>query len=129
MVGIDLGAGRAWSAAVALWPSGRIEAHGAGGRYTEHRETRDGGIAYRAGRTNALIEAGRADYGRRAVGAAGADPHAPGYALAPARLSFATVFGSGELLDAARGRVPILPRTARWSSSTADIRAVRQDGA
>ena len=26
VVGIDLGAGRAWSAAVALWQSGRIEA-------------------------------------------------------------------------------------------------------
>ena len=34
-------------------------------------------------------------------------------------------FRVNDLLDAARGRVPVLPRVTRWSEAAADIRALR----
>ena len=124
VVGVDLGAGRAWSAAVALWPSGRIEAHAlAPGRPDiAAQEKRD---RVPRGTYGALVEAGALtqDTGRLV-------PRVPILMRRVMRWRPQSVtcdrFRLGELLDAARGRVAVLPRTARWSSSTADIRAVRR---
>ena len=124
VVGIDLGAGRAWSAAVALWPSGRIEAHAlaAGTPSIEKQEKRD---RVPRGTYERLTAAGvLTTDGARLV------PRVSVLMRRVLRWRPLTVtcdrFRFAELLDASRGRVPILPRTARWSSSTADIRAVRR---
>ena len=124
VVGIDLGAGRAWSAAVAVWASGRVEAHAlaAGTPSIEKQEKRD---RVPRGTYQRLVEAGALTTdGARLV------PRVSVLMRRVMRWRPLTVtcdrFRLGELLDAARGRVPVLPRTARWSSSTADIRAVRR---
>ena len=124
VVGIDLGAGRAWSAAVALWQSGRIEALALapGTPSIERQEKRD---RVPRGTYERLTAAGvLTTDGARLV------PRVPVLMRRVMRWRPSIVvcdrFRLGELLDAARGRVPILPRTARWSSSTADIRAVRR---
>ena len=124
VVGIDLGAGRAWSAAVAVWPGGRVEAHAlaAGTPSIEKQEKRD---RVPRGTYQRLVEAGALTTdGARLV------PRVSVLMRRVMRWRPLTVtcdrFRLGELLDAARGRVPVLPRTARWSSSTADIRAVRR---
>ena len=124
VVGIDLGAGRAWSAAVAIWPGGRVEAMALapGTPSIEKQEKRD---RVPRGTYERLVTAGVLTMdGSRLV------PRVPVLMRRALRWRPSIVvcdrFRLGELLDAARGRVPILPRTARWSSSTADIRAVRR---
>ena len=124
VVGLDLGSGRAWSAAVALWQSGRIEAVALapGTPSIEKQEKRD---RVPRGTYERLAAAGvLTTDGSRLV------PRVPVLMRRVMRWRPQSVtcdrFRLGELLDAARGRVPILARTPRWSSSTADIRAVRR---
>ena len=124
VVGCDIGAGRAWSAAVALWPSGRIEALAlAPGTPTiERQEKRD---RVPAGTYEKLVVAGSLTTdGARLV------PRVPVLMRLAMRWRPLTItcdrFRLGEVLDAVRGRVPVVPRVARWSSSTADIRALRR---
>ena len=124
VVGLDIGAGRAWSAAVALWPSGRIEAHALapGSPSVEKQEKRN---RVPAGTYERLVEAGALTTdGARLVPRIGPLLNRV-MRWRPLTLT-CDRFRLGEILDAARGRVPVLPRVARWSSSTSDIRALRR---
>lgn len=126
MVAIDLGGGRAFSAAVAIWKSGRAEALAlAPGIPTlEAQEKRD----HVPGQTYSnLLAAGRLSI-------------AEGLRVQPASALWDSVvehwgvpvkvvcdrFRIGELQDAIKGGCPIEPRMTRWSESSEDIRALRR---
>lgn len=125
IVGIDLGAGRAWSAAVAVWRTGRVEAIAVapGIPSLEAQEKRDR-QPWGTYRRLALSGALRVADGLRvqppaelwrAVRAAWGVPE----------VVFCDRFRLGELQDAVSG-VPVVPRVARWSEATEDIRALRK---
>lgn len=124
LVGVDLGQGRAWSAAVALWRSGRMEAvaFAPGLPDIERQERRD-----RVPRNTyrRLVDIGvlRIDEGRRV-------PRAELVATAAKSWQAEAIvcdrFRLGELADEVGGRVPLLPRVSRWSEAAFDIRALRR---
>jgi len=126
IVGIDLGAGRAWSAAVALWRNGRVEclALTPGVPSLADQEKRDrvpAGVYQRlsdAGSLHteperrvqtvaSLWKAVRASWGRPAV-------------VLVDRFRFL------ELRDAMGGECPLTSRARMWSQSSEDIRAARR---
>ena len=125
IVAVDLGGGRAWSAAVALWRNGRTEALAVapGVPGIEAQEKRD---RVPAGTYRRLLESGALSV-------------ATGLRVPPAGHLVGGILGAwgrpevivcdrfrlGELLDAS-GTIPVVPRVARWSESTADIRALRR---
>ena len=126
IVGIDLGCGRAWSAAVSLWPSGRVEAlavaPGIPGLEAQEKRDRVPAGTYRrlaAGGTLRVAEGLRVqppgELYRAVVEAWGA----------PRRI-ICDRFRLPELQDVVNGSVPLLPRRARWSESSDDIRATRK---
>ena len=125
IVGIDLGGGRAWSAAVALWSSGRCEALAVapGLPSIEAQERRDrvpkatyqrlvdAGLLHvatglRVPPVTQLVDAVRAAWG------------APDHIICDR-------FRLAELLDSARG-IQVVARVTRWSEASEDIRAVRK---
>ncbi len=124
VVGVDLGAGGSWSAAVAVWKSGRTEAIAVapGVPSIDAQERRD---RVPAGTYQRLVAAGRLTV-------------ADGLRVPPVRTVVDRImdwrpasvtcdrFRLPELQDAAAGRVPIRPRVARWSDAAADIRALRK---
>lgn len=126
VVGIDLGGGRAWSAAVAIWPSGRCEALAVapGVPDLSGQERRD---RVSPGTYARLAESG-------ALRVADALRVPPASALWGAVLEGwgrpASVtcdrFRLSDLLDATAGTVPVEPRMTRWSTAAEDIRALRK---
>ena len=125
VVGVDLGGGRSWSAAVALWRSGRMEALACapGLPSLRDQEVRDGvprrlyeGLAasgslrvatgLRVQPPAQLIEAVTEAWGRPQV-------------------IVCDRFRLGELLDVV-GSIPVVPRVSRWSESSSDIRSLRR---
>ena len=125
IVGVDLGASRAWSAAVALWPSGRCEALAVapGVPSIADQEKRD---RVPAGLYQALVDAGTL---RVASGLRVQPPELLVAAIraqwGPPRAMVSDRFRVNELIDAA-GRAEVLPRRTRWSEATEDIRALRK---
>ncbi|MCY4385404.1 MAG: terminase large subunit [Nitrospinae bacterium] len=126
IVGLDLGANRAWSAAVALWPSGRCEAiaYAPGLPDIADQERRD---RVQRGRYQALVDAGRL---RVADGLAYPPPALLwGFVLEswgwPAHI-VADRFAAPRLLDATEHRAAIEFRRTLWSESAEDIRALRR---
>ena len=126
IVGVDLGGGRAWSAAVAIWPSGRSAALAVapGEPSLEAQEKRD-----------------RAPSGvYRELAALGSLTVADGLRVPPPALLWGAItaawglparivcdrFREGELRDTVAGACPIEPRVTRWSECAADIRALRK---
>ena len=125
IVAVDLGAGRAWSAAVAMWESGRTEALALapGIPDLEAQEKRD--------------RAAAGTYQR--LEAAGILQIAEGLQVQPPALLWAMIqeawgrpglllcdlFKVNELRDAIQGACPIETRRTRWSDSSLDIRALR----
>ena len=125
IVGIDLGAGRAWSAAAAIWRSGRIEAIAIapGIPSLEAQEKRD------------RVPAGT----YRQLAASGALRVADGLRVQPPaalvraardtwgslEVIFCDRFRLAELQDCVNG-TPIMPRVTRWSEASEDIRATRK---
>ena len=126
IIGVDLGAGRAWSAAVAMWPTGRIETFALAPGLPDlgEQERRD---HVPAGLYRQLYDDGLllVDEGLRVQ--------------TPARLwheildrwgfpqlLVADRFREGDLMDASDGLAPLEPRVARWSEASADIRALRK---
>ncbi len=123
IVGVDLGAGRSWSASVALWPNGRCEtvavAPGVPGVDAQERRDR-----VPAGTYQRLVDSGRLTV-------------AEGVQVPPVRSLVERIrpwrpqtiicdrFRLPELQDAKPG-APILPRVSRWSDAAADIRALRK---
>lgn len=125
VVGVDLGGGRAWSGAVAIWRNGRCEALACapGIPPLEAQERRDrapvglyrslhasGALdvatRLRVQRPEQLVAAIRARWGR------------------PARL-VCDRFRLAELQDSA-GDITPEPRVSRWSDAAADLRALRK---
>ena len=125
IVAIDLGAGRAWSAAVALWPSGRMEALAVtpGIPDIAAQERRD---LVPRGTYRKLVEAGTLTM-------------ADGLRVPPPSLLVNRIrdawgmpagvicdrFRLSELRDASLP-CPLEPRVSRWSESAFDIRALRK---
>ncbi len=126
IVAVDLGGGRAWSAAVALWPNGRAEALALapGIPSLEEQERRD--------------RVARGTYGRLAETGALSVSHGlrvpPPAHLAEMiaaewgrpELVICDRFRLSELRDAAPAHWTIVPRVTRWSEAAADIRALRR---
>ena len=126
VVGIDLGGNRAWSAAVALWPSGRCEARAVapGIPSLADQEKRD---LVSAGTYQKLVDAGVLKL------ATGLRVPRPGQLVETAFDSWGAPAGFAcdrfrlhELRDATGGRWPVEPRVQRWSESSADIRELRR---
>ena len=124
VVGVDCGAGRAWSAATAVYPSGRVEAVAVapGTPSIEDQEKRD------------LVP--RGTYQRLAASgvlAMDGDRRVPRVSALVERVLtwrpsviVCDRFRYSELLDAVRGRVAVAPRIQRWSDSSEDVRACRR---
>ena len=126
VVGVDLGGGRAWSAAVAVWRNGRTEAVAVapGIPSIKAQEKRD---RVPRGTYQKLVDQGVLHV------AAGLRVPPPADLLAlvrPWMPAFVVCdrFRLPELLDVA-GRLPILPRVTRWSEAAFDIRALRKGAA
>ena len=124
IVGVDLGAGRAWSAAVAVWRNGRVEAIALapGIPSIEAQEKRD---RVGAGVYQKLVSAGLLHI-------------ADGLRVQPPSMManlITETFGTPAGIVADRFRIPDLadaglpglePRMTRWSESSEDIRALRK---
>lgn len=124
IVAIDLGSGRAWSAAVANWPNGRVEAVACapGIPTVVEQEKRDrvprGTYAHLVQNGTLLL--------------------ADGLRVPPARMLYNAIverWGQPEVVTCDRFRllelqdacdVPVLPRVSQWKESSEDIRAVRK---
>ena len=126
LVGVDLGGGRAWSAAVAIWPTGRIEAFAVapGVPDLEGQEKRD---RVPAGLYRQLCGDGLllVDEGLRVQ-----SPATLWHEIL-ARWGFPQIviadrFRESDLLDATEGNAPVEGRVVRWSEAAADIRALRK---
>ena len=123
VVGVDLGGGRAWSAAVALWRNGRTEALAVtpGIPSIRQQEKRD---RVPRGTYQRLVDRGVLHV------ADGLRVQPPGELLKfvrPWAPQFVVCdrFRLPELLDVA-GRLVIVSRVTRWSEAAFDIRALRQ---
>ena len=125
IVGVDMGGGRAWHSAVALWRTGRVEAIAVapGIPSIEAQERRD---RVPRGTYAQLVDSGtlRVAHGVRVqppaelVRAAGATWGAPERVICD-------FFRLPELRDCADG-ARIVPRRARWSEASEDIRGLRK---
>ena len=126
IVAVDLGAGRAWSAAVAVWQSGRVEALALapGIPSLEAQERRDRASAGTYSRLEArgILQV-----------AEGLQVQPPGLLWAMIQETWGTpehllcdLFKVNELRDAVQGSCGIEPRRTRWSDSSFDIRALRR---
>ena len=126
IVGVDLGGGRAWSAAVAIWRTGRIEtlALAPGVPDLEAQEKRDrqpAGSYRRLANLDLLATA----EGLRV------QPPSQLWTLIKERWGipvniWVDRFRLPELQDAVKGETTVSPRVSRWSEAAADIRALRQ---
>ena len=123
VVGVDCGAGRAWSAATAVYPSGRVEALSIapGSPDLADQEKRD---RVPRGTYQKLAAAG--------VLSTDGDRRVPRVSelvkrIMPWRPTSITCdrFRLAEFQDAIRGRVAVRPRIQRWSEASEDVRAVR----
>ena len=125
IVGVDIGAGRAWSTAVAVFPSGLVSAlavaPGLPDLATQERRDRvSGGLYRRIAETGTLriAEGLRVQPVSQLVDMVLEEWGRPA-------LIVCDRFREGELRDAGAG-LRIEPRVSRWSESTADIRALRK---
>ena len=126
VVGIDLGAGRAWSAATAIWRSGRVEALAVapGIPTLEAQEKRDR-VPWGTYRRLALRGALRVADGLRVQPPAELWRAVTAAWGRPARV-VCDRFRLNDLVDAIGPGVEIVPRVSRWSESSEDIRALRK---
>ena len=125
IVGVDLGGSRAWSAAVAVWRNGRVEALACapGVPAIEEQERR---ARVPAGTYRGLVEAGGL------LVADGLRVPRPAQLIDAARAAWGALegiicdrFRLAELRDAVNG-TPVSPRITRWSDAAFDIRALRR---
>ena len=124
VVGVDCGAGRAWSAATALWRSGRCEAVAVapGTPSIADQETRDlvaRGTYQRLAASGVLTTDGDRRVPRASALVERVMSWRPSVIVCDR-------FRLSELQDAVRGRVPVVPRIQRWSDSSEDVRACRR---
>ncbi|MYD85302.1 MAG: hypothetical protein F4Y14_03465 [Acidobacteria bacterium] len=124
--GFDLGGGRAWSAAVSIWPAGRCEALAVapGIPSIDDQERRD---RVPRGTYRDLVDAGTL---RVAEGLRVPRPEdlvdAALNAWGEPAAAICDRFRAGDMADAAGGRFPVYPRVSRWSEAAADVRALRK---
>ena len=125
IVGVDLGGGRAWSAATAQWGNGRVEAmaYAPGIPTIETQEKRD--------RVGAGVYAGLVETGTLRI-ADGLRVQTPAQLVdailakwGKPRFIICDRFKLAELRDCARG-IRLIERVSRWSESTEDIGALRK---
>ena len=125
IVAVDLGGGRAWSAAVAIWQGGRVEALAVapGIPSIEDQEKRD---RVASGTYRSLVDRGLLEVseGLRV------QPPARLWAAILARWGIPVNmicdrFRLPELQDAVQGTTTIEPRVTRWSDASFDIRSLR----
>ena len=125
-MGVDLSGGRAWSAAVAIWQTGRCEALAVapGIPSLAEQEKRD---RVPAGACRALAESSALRVAK------GPRVQPPGELIRAAREAWGTPevivcdrFRLGELQDSVGASTPVLPRVARWSEAASDIRGLRK---
>ena len=125
VVGVDLGGGRAWSAAVGIWDGGRVEAMavapGIPDIAAQERRDRVPGGTYET-----LVQSGalRVAEGLRVQPPAQLVEMIVQQWGRPATI-ICDRFRLAELQDCSRG-IPIQPRVWRWSEPAADIRALRK---
>ena len=126
IVGVDLGGGRAWSAAVALYPNGRVEckAVAPGVPDLESQEVRDRVSSGTYTRLHAMGQLEIAENLR-------VQPPAQLWDLIRAtwgqpQLIVLDRFRLAEFEDAVGNKVKLEPRVSRWSEAAFDIRALRQ---
>ena len=124
VVGVDCGAGRAWSAAVALWRNGRCEsvAIAPGLPSLEDQEKRDRvprGTYQRLAAAGVLSTDGSLRVPRVTALVDRVLTWRPSVIVCDR-------FRLAELQDAVRGRALVVPRVQRWSDSSADVRACRR---
>lgn len=126
IVAIDLGGGRAWSAAVAVWQSGRVEALAVAPGIPEL------GVQEKRDRVPPGTYSKLAAQGRLTL-AGGLRVQPPSALWQAIRLTWGAPvkvlcdrFRLLELQDAVQGAVPVEPRMTRWSESGFDIRALRK---
>ena len=126
IVALDLGGGRAWSAAVAVWRSGRVEALALapGIPDLDKQEKRD---RVPGGTYSHLLELGQLHV-------------ADGLHVQPPSMLWELIqerwgtpvnilcdrFRQSELIDAVNGAVTLEPRISRWSEAAFDIRSLRR---
>lgn len=124
LCGVDLGAGRAWSACVAIWRNGRTEAYAIapGLPDIEQQERRD---RVPRGTYQKLVDAG--------LLCTDPDRRVPRVTLVVDQLTRWNVeacvmdrFRLPELADCTGGRIRLLPRLPRWSEAASDIRDLRR---
>ena len=123
-VGVDLGGGRAWSAAVALWPSGRVEALALapGIPSIEAQEKRD---RVPRGTYAQLVESGALTVAEGLRVPPVADLVDAIRTRWEPRAIVCDRFRLAELEDTVPG-CPLEPRVSRWSESSFDIRSLRK---
>ena len=124
----DLGGGRAWSAAVAVWRTGRIEALAVapGVPTLEAQERRD---RVPAGLYRALAQTGALSVAEGLRVQPPAALHdAARAAWGHPRAILCDRFRLAELQDVVNG-CPVLARRTRWSEASEDIRALRKGAA
>ena len=125
VVGVDLGGGRSFSAAVAIWPSGRVEAMavapGIPDLQAQERRDRVPRGSYETLRDIGALEV-----------AGGLHVQPPAQLVAGIQERWGTPraivcdrFRLADLRDAARGLV-LQPRATMWAQASEDIRAVRK---
>ena len=126
IVGVDLGGGRAWSAAVAVWGNGRVEARAVapGLPDLDEQERRD--------RVPAGTYAKLYDMGQLEI-AEGLRVQPPAALWEMIRSTWGRPlmvvldrFRLAEFEDATGNKVKLEPRVSRWSEAAFDIRALRQ---
>ena len=126
IVGVDLGGNRAWSAAVAIWETGRVEAVAVtpGVPDIDEQERRD---RVPAGTYRGLVNDGRL------LVADGLNQPEPDQLLSavldlwgPPACVVADRFKAGALQDAVGGRWPVEFRIMRWSEQTEDVDGIRK---
>ena len=126
VVAVDLGGGRAWSAAVAVWPGGRMEATAVapGIPDLDAQEKRDRVAAgtYRRLREKGLLSIAE---GLRVQPPAALWDSIQDRWGVPARI-VCDRFRLPEMLDALQGGCNVEPRITRWSEAAFDIRALRK---
>ena len=126
IVGVDLGGGRAWSAAIALYPNGRVEARAVapGIPDLEEQERRD---RVPPGTYGKLYDMGQLEV---AEGLRVQPPAAMWDLIRTAwgrpLIVVLDRFRLAEFEDATGNKVKLEPRISRWSESSFDIRALRQ---
>ena len=126
IVGVDLGGGRAWSAAVAVWGNGRVEARAVapGIPDLDEQERRD---RVPAGTYSKLFDAGQLEV------AEGLRVQPPSALWEMIRSTWGKPlvvvldrFRLAEFEDAVKRGARLEPRVSRWSEASFDIRSLRK---